>query len=212
MSPPALRIDPDVCHPEDLAPAVDWLKAGGVVAFPTDTFYGLACDPTSAAAVKNLFEIKGREARAALPLVASSTRQVEASCGRLGSVEGRLAARFWPGPLSLILDAPANLASEVHGGRRSIAIRVPAHAIAQALCAVWGAPLTATSANRSGDPPVTTAAALGALIDDPRVLVIDGGPVPGGAPSTILDARGVPPTLVREGAIAWDRVLRSLDE
>jgi tRNA threonylcarbamoyl adenosine modification protein (Sua5/YciO/YrdC/YwlC family) len=142
-----------ICRPGDRSVAAEWLRDGGIVAFPTDTFYGLAVDPASAAAVRRLFALKGREARAALPLVAASTRQVETLCGRLGSTDARLAARFWPGPLSLIFDAPAGIAPEAHAGRRSIAIRVPGHAVARSLCEAFGAPVTATSANRAGGRP-----------------------------------------------------------
>ena len=207
-----LIVDPATCTPDDLAPAVDWLANGGIVAYPTDTLYGLAVDAGSPAAVRQLFDLKGRSARAALPLIAASPAQVVAFCGRLGMVARRLSSKFWPGPLSLILDAPPTLAVEVHGGRRSIAIRVPAHRVAVALATAWGQPITATSANRSGEPPVSTAAELGQLAEDPRVFVIDGGATPGGAPSTMVDARGPRPALVREGAIAWSRVLESLEE
>ncbi|MFI5177299.1 MAG: L-threonylcarbamoyladenylate synthase [Vicinamibacterales bacterium] len=206
-----LRVDPQHCRAEDLTDAVAWLRAGKIVVFPTDTFYGLAVDPTSDAAVHRLFELKGRRARAALPLVASSSRQVEALCGPLGSLSGRLAATFWPGPLSLVLDAPASFSVAVHGGSRTIAIRVPDHPVARALVEAWGAPLTATSANRTGADPASAPAALGSLGDDPGVLVIDGGRTSGGAASTIVDARGPRLTLVREGAIAWKRVLESLN-
>jgi L-threonylcarbamoyladenylate synthase len=196
----------------DLTNAIAWLKSGGIVAFPTDTLYGLAVDPMSPSAVRQLFDLKGREPRAALPLIAASAKQVEAACGRLGPIGTRLAAKFWPGPLSLILDAPAALVPEIHGGRRTIAVRVPAHAVAIALCEGFGGLLTATSANRSGEPPVSEASALGALAGDPRVRVVDGGPTPGGPPSTIVDARDRAPVLVRDGAIAWNRVLESLQE
>lgn len=197
---------------EDLARAVDWLTSNLIVAFPTDTLYGLAVDPTSSAAVRQLFDLKGREARAALPLIAASAKQVESCCGQLGPSGARLAARFWPGPLSLIVDAPPSIAAEVHGGRRTIAVRVPAHPIARELCAAFGGLLTATSANRTGDPPASDAGALQYIAADPRVLLIDGGPTAGGAPSTIVDARDGTPTLVRAGAIAWERVLESLQE
>jgi L-threonylcarbamoyladenylate synthase len=130
----------------------------------------------------------------------------------LGSTDARLAARFWPGPLSLVFDAPASVAPETHAGRRSIAIRVPAHAVARSLCEAFGGPVTATSANRAGAPPARAAGELGSVGDDPHVLIIDGGEVPGGAPSTIVDARARPPLLVREGAISWTRVLESLQE
>jgi L-threonylcarbamoyladenylate synthase len=129
-------------------------------------------------------------------------------CG-LSQVARRLAEAFWPGPLSIICDAPARVVAAVHAGRRTVAIRVPDHPIARALAAAFGGPVTATSANRSGEAPVDCAADLPWVHDD-RVLVIDGGNTTGGAPSTIVDARDRAPVLIREGAIAWDRVLHSL--
>jgi len=203
-----LRVNPDGCTEEDLETAVHWLRAGKLVAYPTDTFYGLAADPDSETAIRGLFALKGREASAAIPLVASSVAQVEMWCG-LSQLSRRLADQFWPGPLSLVCDAPARVVAAVHAGRRTVAIRVPNHPIARALAAAFGAPVTATSANRSGETAVDCAAEL-AWIDDDRVLVIDGGDTTGGAPSTIVDARDRTPLLVREGAIAWDRVLHSL--
>lgn len=205
-----LEVDPSACTPRDLWPAVEWLHAGKVVAFPTDTLYGLAVDPASDTAVHALFELKGRDVSAALPLVAASRSQVESWCG-LSATARKLADEFWPGPLSLVCDAPRSVVPAVHAGRRSVAIRVPAHQIARTLAAAWGAPLTATSANRSGQPPAHVAAEL-EPIDDARLLVIDGGPTVGGLPSTIVDARATPVVLVRAGAIDWDRVLHSLQE
>jgi len=203
-----LEIDPASCTEADLAPAVEWLRSGGVVAYPTDTLYGLAVDPASDSAVRGLFQLKGREVSAALPLVAGSRAQVEAWCGL--SLPGRtLADTFWPGPLSLVLDAPTRVVPAVHAGRRTIAIRVPAHLVARTLAAAWGSPVTATSANRGGAPPAVTANDLADLASD-RLLVIDAGATAGGPPSTIVDARVMPATLVREGAIPWDRVLDSL--
>ncbi len=201
---------PDGCRPEAFASAVAWLRSGNVVAFPTDTLYGLAVDPASEIAVRTLFHIKGRDTAAALPLVAGSRAQVEAWCA-MGAAARRLADVFWPGPLSLICDAPASVVTAVHAGRRTVAIRVPAHPIARGLAAAFGSPITATSANRSGEPPAHRAADLDAL-DDNRLLVIDGGDTVGGAPSTIVDARVTPPVLVRAGAIDWNRVLHSLNE
>src|SRR5215831_14189983 len=145
-----IKVDSARCGPEDLQPAVEWLRAGKIVAFPTDTLYGLAVDPRSDAAVHRLFELKGRRARAALPLIAASSRQVEALCGQLGSTAARLAATFWPGPLSLVFDAPGSVSVAVHGGSRTLAIRVPAHTVGRALAEAWGGPITATSANRTG--------------------------------------------------------------
>ena len=205
-----LQIEPTRCTAGDLLPAADWLRDGGIVAFPTDTFYGLAVDPFSTEAVKRLFELKGRDSRMAVPLVAASTEQVERLCGRLNPLAARLAAQFWPGPLSLVIDSPGSIAGEVHGGRGTVAIRVPAHRLARALCGAFGAPLTATSANRSGAPAVVSAGAL-AFGADEHLLVIDGGATAGGLPSTIVDARGDSPVLLRDGPIAWNRVLESID-
>ena len=207
---PILRLDPNGGPAADLSAAVVWLRAAGIVAFPTDTFYGLAVDPYSEQAVHDLFELKGRQARAALPLVAASIAQVEAWCGSQSAANRRLAESFWPGPLSLIFDAPPRVVVAVHGGARTVAIRVPAHPIARAIAEAFGAPVTATSANRSGEAPVTAARGLGAMAGDRRVLVIDAGETPGGVPSTIVDARSVPPKLIREGAVPWNRVLGSL--
>jgi L-threonylcarbamoyladenylate synthase len=203
-----LRVDPSGCTVAELAPAVEWLRAGKVVAYPTDTFYGLAADPASETAIRGLFALKGREASAAIPLVASSVAQVEVWCG-LSQMSRQLADEFWPGPLSLICDAPARVVAAVHAGRRTVAIRVPNHPIARVLAAAFGGPVTATSANRSGEAAVECAPELPWANDD-RVLVVDGGETTGGAPSTIVDARDRTPLLIREGAIAWDRVLHSL--
>jgi L-threonylcarbamoyladenylate synthase len=99
----------------------------------------------------------------------------------------------------------------VHAGHGTIAVRVPAHPLARAIAAAWGGLITATSANRSGHPPARDVAGLDEIARDARVLVLDGGPAPGGAPSTIVDARTTDVTLVRAGAIAWNRVLESLE-
>lgn len=200
-----IRVDPDACTPADLAAACAWIAGGGIVAYPTDTFYGLAVDPASAEAVQALFDAKGREASMAMPLIAASAAQVE-TIAELDAASRRLADAFWPGPLSLVLTARPVIAPAVHAGRGTVAVRVPAHRVAQVLAEGCGRAITATSANRSGQPPVAVAADLDAIARDPRVLVVDGGTTPGGRPSTIVDARGVP-QLVREGAIPWSRVL-----
>jgi L-threonylcarbamoyladenylate synthase len=180
-----LRVDPVDCQPEDLTEAVGVLKAGGVVAFPTDTFYGLAVDPTAA-----------------------SRAQVTAWCGLEGDLI-TLADAFWPGPLSLICNAPKRIAPGIHAGLGTVAVRVPAHAVARSLAYAWGNPVPASSANLTGQPPAVSVDDLSSIASD-DLLVIDGGPAAGGAPSTIVDARKRPPALVREGAIPWDRVLHSL--
>ena len=202
----------DAGHPDPLAlaPAVQALNAGGVVAFPTDTLYGLATDPRNAEAVERLFELKGRAADVAVPLIAADAAQVDLTVREWTPLAHRLADRFWPGPLSLVLDAAPSLDAGVLGGGATVAIRVPAHPVARLLAAGLGHPITATSANRSGDTPAADALALVAALGDGVALVLDAGPCVAGPPSTIADVRGERPRLLREGAIPWDRVLESL--
>jgi len=207
-----LRIGSETLDASALAPAARWLRDGGIVVFPTDTFYGLAVDPTSDDAVAALFSLKGRDPRMATPLVAASIEQVRACGAALNAAAERLAAAFWPGPLSIVVDAPASIAAGVHAGTSSVAVRVPDHAIARLLAHAVGHWITATSANVSGAPPAQTVSALGGIADDSRVFVIDAGATPGGAPSTIVDARGTAPQRIRDGAVPWNRVLESLQE
>src|SRR5215470_6373842 len=136
-----------------LAEAVAILLAGGVVAVPTDTLYGLAVDPFSTAAVARVFAVKGRPAERAMPLVAADLDQIVSHIGPLPDVARRLAAAYWPGPLTLLVARPATIPADVAGGRNEIGVRVPAHAVTRELCRACGRPLTATSANRSGEPP-----------------------------------------------------------
>lgn len=197
----------DLPDRETIGQAASVLREGGIAAIPTDTLYGLAADPFNGAAVARLFTVKDRAKEKALPLVAASRAQVEASLGALSPLASRLADAFWPGPLTLIVPAPPTLAPEVTGGTGTVAVRVPDHAATRALCDACGWPLTATSANRSGEPPTADPTvvehALGALID----LLVDAGQTPGGPPSTIVDVTDLEPRLVRAGATPWDAVL-----
>lgn len=204
-----LVVDREHVTTAGLRGAAAWLAQGGIVAYPTDTVYGLAVDPASDTALHSLFDLKGRDPAMAVPLIASSRAQVEQAFGVLTGSSAALADTFWPGPLSLVLDAPSWVSPAVHGGRGTAAVRVPDHGVARALAEAFGGPVTATSANRSGAPPAVDVAALDWLASDARVLVVDGGATSGGPPSTIVDARGPEPQCLRAGAIAWDRVLPS---
>lgn len=205
-----LLVDPGSPQRDALQEAAKWIRAGGVVAIPTDTLYGLAADPFSADAVARVFSVKGRTAERALGLIAADARQIAAHIGPLPRAGVRLAERFWPGPLTLLVAAPVPLARNVAGGTGLVGVRVPAHDIARAICRAADRPLTATSANISGEPatsdPDEVERALGGCID----LLIDVGRTPGGAPSTIVDLAGEP-RLVRAGAIPWDEIRAWLD-
>jgi L-threonylcarbamoyladenylate synthase len=203
------RIRPDAPEHAAIREAIDVLNRGGIVAYPTDTLYGLAVDPRNGEAVERLYSVKGRDAASAIPLIAGSLAQVEQSAV-LSDRDRTLAAAFWPGPLTLVVTPLPGLSPRLLGGKGTIAIRVPDNACARALANELGAAVTATSANLSGQTPAAAAddvaAALGGAID----LLLDGGPTIGGAPSTIVEMAPEGPRLVRAGAIAWDRVLRSL--
>jgi L-threonylcarbamoyladenylate synthase len=176
-----------------LARAAALLRAGQVIAIPTDTVYGLAALARDAAARARIHEIKGRSLDQPLILMAGEVAQFE----RWVEVSERareLMDRFWPGPLTLIL--PARQPAE----RASIGVRIPAHPAALALLTRIGEGLATTSANRSGEAPALTAAGAAAL--DGVAAVLDGGAAPGGRASTVLDLSGEIPRLVREGPIS----------
>jgi L-threonylcarbamoyladenylate synthase len=192
-----------------IAQAVHVLRGGGVVAYPTDTLYGLAVDPRRDDAVDRLFAVKGRDFGSAIPLIAASVAQAE-SVADFGDVERRLARAFWPGPLSIVARARAGISRRVLGGGSTVAVRVPAHAAAVALADAFGFCITATSANLSGEPATADPAVVSRTLAGRIEFVLDEGPAPGGPASTIVEVRDARPVLVREGAIAWERVLISL--
>jgi L-threonylcarbamoyladenylate synthase len=208
-APEVIRIDP--VHPaaHDVDRIVKILRAGGVVAYPTDTLYGLAVDPRSDAAVERLYEVKGRDERSAITLIAADVTQAGEVC-RLEATHLKLARTFWPGPLTLVGDARAALPGRLLAGGRTVAVRVPAHPAARAIARALGFCITATSANRAGEAPAGSATEVAATVADRIDAIVDAGPAPGGAPSTIVALREGAPVLVRAGAIAWDRVLESL--
>ena len=207
-----IRIDIDPRSPDEAAlrRACESLGQGWIVAFPTDTLYGLAVDPRNHTAVARLVRVKGRPSGQPFPLIAADVEQVERLLGPLSPVTRRLAANLWPGPLTLVISARATLASDCLGAGASAAVRVPAHVVARALARMAGHPLTATSANRSGETAPRASAELSAAVGDAVAVILDAGQLPGGAPSTIVDARGERPKLVRQGAVPWARVLESL--
>jgi L-threonylcarbamoyladenylate synthase len=202
-----LRVTPSTITPGDLDPAVSALRGGGVVAFPTETFYGLAADPRSAVAVKKIFALKQRPPDQPLPLIASDIEQVVDHVGRLTPLAARLAARGWPGPLTLIIPASPRLCADVHLSTGKVAVRVPADAVARLLATCAGHAITSTSANISGEPASSTADAVARWFGEGVDVLVDAGPTPGGHPSTIVDATGDAPVLVRAGVVPWDRVL-----
>lgn len=188
-----------------LAEAVTVIRRGGVVAFPTDTLYGLAADPGSAEAVEKVLALKGRDAAQTIALMAADLAQVERICD-LTTMARHAAAQFWPGPLTVLMRAKPGLAPTTIGPDGLVGVRVPDHVVALALARACGYAVTATSANRSGQQATADPDEVAAALPD-LDLLLDAGKAPGGPPSTLVDLSGDVPRLVRAGAMPWDRVL-----
>lgn len=185
------------------------LRDGGVVAYPTDTLYALGVDPRRDEAVEKLYAVKGRNLAAAVALIAADADQAR-HAGALGEIEARLTRALWPGPLTIVVPAAPGMSRLLSSETGTLGVRVPAHPVARALAAALGTCVTATSANLSGQPACTTADEVAARFAGAIDLLLDAGPVPGGPPSTIVEIVAGQPVLHRAGAIAWDRVLESL--
>ncbi len=201
-------VDPASPQRDALEEAAKWILAGRVVAIPTDTLYGLAVDPFSAAAVDALFAAKDRPGERALPLIASDRAQVERVLGPLTPLGARLADRGWPGPLTLVVAAPRSIAAAVTAGTGTVGVRVPQHDVARAIARMVGRPLTATSANISGEPATDDPDRVEASLGDRIEMLVDVGRTAGGLPSTIVDVTGAEPRLIRAGAVSWDEIQR----
>jgi len=183
-----------------LRAAVDTLRAGGVVALPTETFYGLAVPGLDAGSVRRLFELKGRpDSKPLLVLVDSVAMAETVACVTAAARD--LMMRYWPGALTLVLPAHARVPSVVTAGTGTLGLRLSPHPIARGLVELLGEPVTAPSANPNGLAPPTTAAGVLAYFRDAIDLVLDGGTTPGGEPSTVLDLTVEPSRVLRQGAV-----------
>src|SRR5688572_4569017 len=201
-----LPINPVSPESEAIAVAAGAVRAGRIVAIPTDTLYGLAADPFNVDAVARIYQLKGRGSDRALPLVAADVDQIAATLGVLPTLARLLAVRFWPGPLTMLMPAPERLPADVTGGTGRVGVRVPAHAVPRALCAACGMPLTATSANQSGRPATNSPDAIVEPLADGIDALLDAGITPGGPPSTIVDVTDATPRIIRQGAISWESI------
>jgi L-threonylcarbamoyladenylate synthase len=192
-----------------LAPAVEALRDGLVVGIPTDTVYGLAADARLPGASARVFAAKGRPETVALPVLVADLEQASLLAGGLPREAEVLAARFWPGPLTMVLRrGPAAAGLELGGDPTTLGIRCPAHPLAVELLRRAG-PLAVTSANRHGEPPLVSAASLRAAFGEALAAVVDGGRCDG-EPSTVLRLTGGKPELLRSGALAMADVEAAL--
>jgi L-threonylcarbamoyladenylate synthase len=186
----------------DAAAAV--LRGDGVVAFPTETFYGLAAAATSPAAIARVFSVKGRPETKPVLVLVDSIAMAESLARDISPTARALMSTHWPGALTLVLHARPSVPEGVTARTATIGVRWPSHAVAVGLVRTLGGPVTAPSANPADAPPPCTAQEVLAYFENTLDLVLDGGTTRGGAPSTVLDATVDPPRILRRGAVVVD--------
>jgi L-threonylcarbamoyladenylate synthase len=182
--------------------AVEVLAAGGIVAFPTETFYGLGADALNAAAVGRLVAMKGRDAAKPIACIIGEVGQREQLCSAWPAAAQRLAKRFWPGPLTLVVPALPDLPEPLRP-QGFVGLRLSGHAFARALALGLGHPITATSANLAGGIEVTRPQDIMKQLADRLELIVEGGETPGGRGSTVVRIDGANLSCLREGAIPY---------
>jgi L-threonylcarbamoyladenylate synthase len=196
----------------EIEQAVEVLRGGGLVAFPTETVYGLGADARNEAAVRRIFQAKGRPATHPVIVHLADAAQAAAWAAEVPEAARQLAGAFWPGPLTMVLRRARGVADVVTGGQDTVALRVPGHPVARRLLARFGGGIAAPSANRHGRVSATTAAHVREEFGDAVACVLDGGPTEVGIESTIVDLSGPRPALLRPGSIAAARVEQALGE
>ncbi len=204
-----LQVDAIRPAPAALASAADVLRDGGVVAFPTETFYGLAASILSPTGIARVFTVKGRPETKPVLVLVDSMAMAESVAETISPTARALMGRHWPGAVTLVLPARPWVPSALTAGTGTIGVRWPSHAVARGLVRALGGPLTAPSANPTGALPPRTADGVLAYFPEALDLVLDGGTTPGGAPSTVVDVTVHPPRILRRGAVVVDAVTAS---
>jgi L-threonylcarbamoyladenylate synthase len=192
--------------------AIVVVKNGGVVAYPTDTVYGLGTNIFSAKAIERIFEIKGRLKGMALPLLVSSREQIRQLVTIVPPAAWLLIYNFFPGALTIILNKSSAVPDIVTGGGKTIAVRIPDHHIPVALIKGLGQPIVGTSANLSGHPSALTAEEVRMQLGDKVDMIIDGSACPGGIESTVVDLSGKKPVIRRLGAITLEQLQQTIPD
>jgi L-threonylcarbamoyladenylate synthase len=198
-----LSVDPAL-----LERAVETIRRGGLVAYPTDTVYGLAARPSDDEAVERLFTAKRRRPDQSTPLLIASPADLARIVEDVPDVARALIGAFWPGGLTIVMRKAAAFHSRAVVGDTA-GLRVPDHSVPRELVRLLGEPITGTSANIAGGPEPLTAQDVGEQLGDSVDLVIDGGRCPGGTPSTVVDCTVEPPRIVREGAVSHEELVRA---
>jgi len=188
------------------------LLADGLLAVPTETFYALACHPFRLGALRRLFALKGRPPDKPILLLVADPQGVRQVAREVPEPALRLMARFWPGPVTVILPARPQLPDLITGGTGTVGVRQPRQRATLALLAALGFPLTGTSANRAGEAPACTAQEVAQALGSGLDAILDDGPCPGGLPSTVVDLTTRPPRLVRPGAVSPEELAEVLPD
>ena len=189
--------------------AADIVRNGGLVIYPTDTVYGIGCDPFNEGALRRLIRVKGREEKP-LPIMASNLRSAR-RVASFTSAELKLAKHFWPGALTIVLKKKENLPSLVTFGRDKVGVRVPAHPVARSLAKLCGGLLIGTSANLSGMTPSKTAAKANQQFGKEVDVILDACSTEGGVSSTVVEMVGSRPKILRRGPISMAEIRGVLD-
>ncbi len=205
-----LRVNPRSPEPEAVARAREVIRTGGVVCFPTRCLYGLGVDALDTAAVERVYEIKQRPADMPLLVLIGRSAQLAELAERVPPMAQLLMDRFWPGRLTLVLEARSIIPVRLTAGTGKIGIRLAAHPVARALVEALDRPITGTSANLSGASGCRQIADLDARISRQVDLILDGGPLKGGVGSTVVDVVGENPVVIREGEISRPEILAAI--
>ena len=189
-----------------LKKAADSILSGGVVAIPTESFYGLAVNATNTRAIQRLLDVKQRGRNQPILILIPSVEQLDQYVVLIPEIARPLMDEFWPGGLTLIFEAKSNLPQELTAGTGKIGIRLSSHPVATALAQAVGSPITATSANISGQPASSSAKEVFKHLGQKVDLILDGGETAGSKGSTVLDVTMDPPVVVREGMVSWEKI------
>jgi L-threonylcarbamoyladenylate synthase len=201
-----IQVDPSRGSPDVIERAATCVLSGGLVAYPTESFYGLAADATNGAAIKRLFQVKGRPLDRPVLVLISSVEMLRDYVRHIPLTALQLMDAFWPGGLTLVFEGRSKISPLLTAGTGKIGVRLSSHPVATALTRAAGVPITGTSANVSGEPACSTAKAVLMAFGDGVDLVLDGGETLGKGASTVLDMTVDPPRILREGMISRSRL------
>jgi L-threonylcarbamoyladenylate synthase len=210
--PEILKIDADNSEEKILTRAVEILAGGGIIAYPTETFYGLGADATNKKAIEKIFAAKGRNFKNPISLIIGQTDDVYSLVQGVPETAKKLMAAFWPGALTIVFLAADKVSPMLTAGSGKIGLRVSSHPIALTIVQILKRPLTATSANLSGAPECTRAFEIAEQIGDKIDAIVDLGDTPGTKGSTIIDVTCDPPVILREGVISKKTIEKCINQ